>query len=78
MCLKLKLDLERSGVALCQYHLGAVAGAAVSADQGCPSRQHTGAALVGWPRLVWASSQGLTEEVGQLGYPDPAPSPLSR
>lgn len=72
----LELKWYRPGVlqaALNLCHIGKMAGAVVSADQGCPGVHYTGATLVGCLGLVWAVGLGLTEVVGLLVCPDSAP-----
>ena len=52
------LGLFRGALFLC--HLGKVAKAVVSADQGCPGVCHSEAILVGWLGLVWARDLEIT------------------
>ena len=48
------------GLGLFLCHLGKVAKAVVSADQGCPGVCHSEAILVGWLGLVWARDLEIT------------------
>ena len=57
--------------ALCLFFLDMMAGAIVSADQGCSGVCYNGATLVGWLGLSWPRGLGFTGVVGWLWHLDP-------